>query len=1026
MFNIFRKKTPSVPHIKLIRREITDANHFEKLRHQLLSSEIEKSADNKSDFDRDPRQSYREFLNRTDCKFVSILQFQCDNTILTPSEATKQHPIGNELDELFMNEFIWLEDPESKNFVLPDIVLALLPEYIRERLAFYEPADLTFELSETFDPDTRLQDMNIKWIRNNRLLLDRSAEGTLLRAGRKVHLMPSRLFMIWDAIHRYQTSIKSPLSKDDRQFAWAELLNFLELCQVPRFSTSNRPLRIKVASQLSITLDKKTGKIIPYFLKANATPGKERTNFEPLLSGENLRRVFNQCGVDARVPPHFVLGNNTFVYLSPETRIIFQEIQKIRNGDPQEQARFFVNPTRELQNRLEKQLTITDPAGLIEGVFVESPDYLSDRIEAFGPWHPKFTGFLSPNKNVNWFPDEEKNRWAITIAGVLFCLTQQELQDIYSRIEQAIEKNESTIIIKDVSLDPASIDLEKIKNYIGYVQEQETDKNKEQKPKEQSDSQNNNDNDQPDSKPVQMGPILKDNLEKLNFVADKIHRESFTHQLIGLNSQYSLLPHQQEALQWLQKLWNMGIPGALLADDMGLGKTLQCLAFLRWIAQGFDDLDKPRPALVVAPVSLLQNWANESKKYFSGYLSEPLILTGKEATAALNGNRMKHLNRIYSVDWVLTNYETVRDKFELFGNINWSVIVFDEVQKIKNPIARLTEFAKSLKSDFTLTMTGTPIENSFADIWCIMDTAVPGVMGSLKDFIEEYNDPSNIEQKGAELHRLLSGNPEPSSTKEIPKLMLRRLKSDHIKSLPIKRTKLIKVPMPPKQAQQYKAILQAYKTNPKDKENSPLVVLDRLAKCSLSPEPLFDDRPLTPEMITQSGRLCALFQILDEIKAKREKVVIFVQHCDVQSVIAKAIQEKYQLDHIPGKINGSMSSEARQTVVNRFQNGPEGFDAVVLTSRAAGTGLTLTAANHVVHLERWWNPAVEDQCSDRVYRIGQDKEVTIHIPMSVFPDESDQEQSFDEKLELFLEQKRIRSASVLLPLGDSEIEKALL
>lgn len=258
-------------------------------------------------------------------------------------------------------------------------------------------------------------------------------------------------------------------------------------------------------------------------------------------------------------------------------------------------------------------------------------------------------------------------------------------------------------------------------------------------------------------RPVRYGPVLQDNLEVLQYVASRNRRDAFTHELTGLSPEFRLLPHQTEALDWLKDLWNRGVPGALLADDMGLGKTLQCLSFIRWVIQGLEAEDHPRPALVVAPVGLIENWRLEAEKYYPRSLKSPDILTGQKAAAALRLPRPELLSRLESADWVLTNYETVRDKFELFGSVNWSVVVFDEAQKIKNPVALMTETAKSLEGGFTLMMTGTPVENSFQDLWSIMDAAVPGFMGSLSDFMRRYGGDADIEEAGAELNAALTG-----------------------------------------------------------------------------------------------------------------------------------------------------------------------------------------------------------------------------------------------------------------------------
>lgn len=385
--------------------------------------------------------------------------------------------------------------------------------------------------------------------------------------------------------------------------------------------------------------------------------------------------------------------------------------------------------------------------------------------------------------------------------------------------------------------------------------------------------------------------------------------------------------------------------------------------------------------------------------------------------------------RIEKEAWVITSYETMRDKIELFGNIRWGLVVFDEAQRIKTPISLVTECAKSLKQNFVLALTGTPVENSLTDLWSILDAVVPGFMGTLSDFNAKYVKADDPIKSGRTLHELLTGQYEAAG--EPVRLMMRRVKRDCLSALPTKRTEVRAKTMPPEQREAYREAAAGRRLSksgaaPVKGKGSGLQKLQALMNVSLLPDPIDKGLELTDDVISRSGRLQALFEILDDIHAKNEKVIIFVNRVSVIGAVARAIQRRYNLTSIPETIEGSMLPKARQRVVNRFQTAPAGFDALVLSIRAASTGITLTAANHVIHLERWWNPAVEDQASDRVYRIGQKaSEVVIHIPQAVFDvNAPESDRSFDAILERFLNKKREMSRSVLVPaVGENDEEE---
>lgn len=239
-------------------------------------------------------------------------------------------------------------------------------------------------------------------------------------------------------------------------------------------------------------------------------------------------------------------------------------------------------------------------------------------------------------------------------------------------------------------------------------------------------------------------PVLIDNIEALGYVAERRPSSGTVGGLPAVLMTKPLLPHQTAGLKWLQENWVSGAPGALLADDMGLGKTLQTLAFLAWLQERMEAGDHAhKPFLIVAPSGLLKNWEAECEKR----LAEPglnELIRAHGATlreiGALGGRT--RTRRLAEAGWVVTTYETLRDKIEVFLNVEWAAVAFDEVQKIKNPGSRTTEMAKSLKADFTLALTGTPVENSLSGLWSIVDACYPGMLGSLKEFANRYQKPA--------------------------------------------------------------------------------------------------------------------------------------------------------------------------------------------------------------------------------------------------------------------------------------------
>ena len=368
------------------------------------------------------------------------------------------------------------------------------------------------------------------------------------------------------------------------------------------------------------------------------------------------------------------------------------------------------------------------------------------------------------------------------------------------------------------------------------------------------------------------------------------------------------------------------------------------------------------------------------------------------------GKPVLDIERLREADWVLTTYETLRDYQHSFGRVLWEVIVFDETQKIKNPAAAMTDAAKCMQAEFQLALTGTPVENRLADIWCIIDTVRSGWLGSLADFSKEYeggDDPAAAAQRLSS--RLAEEEPPPA--------MLRRLKRDHLDGLPAITVHRYPLLMPLEQAAAYEEIVAMARSH----EASTLEALGRLRRVSLHPRDFDGGAPAA--YIDGSARLRSCVDVLHDVARRDEKALVFVESRAMQVALVDLLPRLFDLGDAPMVINGAIPAKARQARVDRFQT-HRGFDIMLISPKAGGVGLTLTAANHVVHLSRWWNPAVEDQCTDRVYRIGQDSEVHVHIPIAEHPEFGIA--SFDHQLDLLLSRKRALSRAALAPVAFTE------
>jgi len=511
---------------------------------------------------------------------------------------------------------------------------------------------------------------------------------------------------------------------------------------------------------------------------------------------------------------------------------------------------------------------------------------------------------------------------------------------------------------------------------------------------------------------------IKENFERVDYATGLTPRSGSVFAGILLPD-VKLLSHQIYGVAYMAQLWQKGWRGVLIADDMGLGKTLQTLTFIAGIKK-FCDVKSPM--LIVAPTALLKTWQDEYKKFLRGNIFGDIISLHGVALKNFymnertpNGKRKLSLRTLPSDSLALTTYETLRDYQFSFAEIPWSCIIADEAQKIKNPDAGVTHALKAMKYEFAICLSGTPVENSWRDLWSIMDFVQPAHLAPLKTFTEKYlqrltGDAENIQRLGAQLKD------------ELHPLILRRMKENYLSALPVKNVTLCREEMPPYQAQIYSATLAKYR---RGGFRTPLDFLRELRTVSLHPdlgtlseEKFFDSD--ADEVIGRSARLIKTFALLDEIKARGEKVLIFVTSRKMQTILRRLLEIKFGMKILP-PINGTMNGSERQRFIDDFK-ASAGFNALILSPLAAGVGFTITAANNVIHLERTWNPAKENQATDRVYRIGQDKGVNVYLPLAV--NKNLRSKTFDESLDKLLSYKIILSANVLFPTLSTEDDDA--
>ena len=420
----------------------------------------------------------------------------------------------------------------------------------------------------------------------------------------------------------------------------------------------------------------------------------------------------------------------------------------------------------------------------------------------------------------------------------------------------------------------------------------------------------------------------------------------------------TLRPYQLVGLRWLYLLAKLGL-GACLADDMGLGKTIQVLSLLLVLKKQSSG----KSSLLVAPASLLANWASELERF------APSLKLMIAHTSSISGETLKTISpdNLAGVDVVITSYGSLL-RLPWLTETSWRLAVLDEAQAIKNSNAKQTRSAKRLKADSRIALTGTPVENRLGDLWSIFDFINPGLLGSPKEF-------TKYTKHLAERNH----NPYGPLRELVRPYILRRLKTDRavIADLPDKTEVKAFCQLSRKQAALYEQAVQAlaeqlHSAEGIGRKGLVLSFLMRFKQICNHPSQWLGDGAWSE---ADSGKWARLRDIAEVIAARQEKVLVFTQFREVTSPLASYLGSIFGR---PGLVlHGETPVKDRKDLVRRFQE-DESIGFFVLSLKAGGTGLNLTAASHVIHFDRWWNPAVENQATDRAYRIGQKKNVLVH------------------------------------------------
>lgn len=530
-----------------------------------------------------------------------------------------------------------------------------------------------------------------------------------------------------------------------------------------------------------------------------------------------------------------------------------ERVRIVLNKEQKENLHHLKEQCGKHKSREKIQKLIEQPTEYFDPNAFDLSELYSDRVIEIGVYKPKFYPFICPYKSC-WIAGAtvetpQNGTTKVTINN------EEELEKLKREIQSAKENKKGIVEYNNTQLD--------IEDAMFLAQTAEKQLKDPSQPAK-VESENGNE--------ARNVLIIEENAEELGFaVKERTIEKGDKYTLFTdpfLQEGFSLKDHQKEGVAWLQHLYKSKASGCLMADDMGLGKTLQILYLIDWHSRKYAN---HKPYLIVAPITLLENWKNEYERFFMQPRMKINMLTSKDVTRKFDKSIV---DKMQKMDIILTNYESLRISQLNFCAVEFDVVALDEAQKIKSPGTLVTNAAKALKCNFKIAMTGTPVENSLLDLWCIMDFCVPGLLGNAKAFAAQYQNPlkkedNDIVALGNEVHDKLGV------------YFMRRLKKDAAKDLPDKIELKEKVLMPPVQKEAYASVVNDYTSGI---QPNMLVTIMHLREVSEHPY-LYDSTLLnheTDEIVETSARLQATIKFLDEIKKKEEKVIIFVERKETQ------------------------------------------------------------------------------------------------------------------------------------------------
>jgi superfamily II DNA or RNA helicase len=872
--------------------------------------------------------------------------------------------------------------------------------------------------------------IEVRWVRPGGQRVRADMQGALLKGEGELRRVPDP---IW-SLYRAATALSSPAEKTERFQALANLRAAWP--DDPFAAVDSDPflkdLRVHYASAMSLKL-------------VTLTPGM--TEFQPVLFGSRsvveaeeegrgldeevdnvlpsaAQKIFAEQRFrrEAEARPVYSLRKGEYVFIDPSLRPALAAVRQLQDRPEAERRKFILNPRRVLREMVGDERA--DQIGL-DHLFVETEQF-SERVAGVDIWRAPVLPWLVPSAQNKWLPE----RFGLRVGDQYFVVPPENVSALIQRLTEAESAGSGTIDVTGLlrpleeggptpptalpSSDQVGETIRGLEPFGVARPSQSTAVDGEPPPEP--------------VRPDKLFLVVRDNFEAVEYSNLVDETSSGDAEATAYEPSRrvttALKPHQLDGVKWLVRCAQANRRGALLADDMGLGKTLQAIAFMAWLQ---DEADAGRrsaaPFLIVAPTGLLGTWRAEIERHLDEPCLGPLVpafggnlKAMREEDSFSNKDIETGRAALSSEAWreagvVLTTYETLRDYHFSFARTRFGLIVYDEIQKLKNPASQVTRAAEALNSAFTLGMTGTPVENRLQDLWSIMDVVTPGLLGSSRDFERRY--PTTDRAALAELKsRLMGGDAQH------PPYMVRRMKADALVGMPDKKIHATEVDMPKPQADAYRDLVvraAAAAAGGTMGKGGMLSTLAAMRGVSLHPT---DPRQAPADLdlyARDSARLSHTLSVLDEIAAKQEKALIFVEDLAMQERLSGLIQARFKLPVAPARINGAVPGPKRQAIVDTFQDDRNGFGVMILSPKAGGVGLTLTAANHVIHLSRWWNPAVEDQATDRVFRIGQEKDVHVYLPMAVHPDEAIRASSFDLRLNALIEGKRQLTRDLFLP-----------